>query len=50
MTKHELEERVADLEQENDDLHSRLDAVMDIVRREVDGDQGHNEGGEEDDD
>lgn len=51
MTKQELEERVAELETENEDLHSRLDSVMEIAAPgETDADAGDDEDDGEDDD
>lgn len=50
MSKTELEERIAELEAENEDLQSRLDAVMDIVQPEEDDDNGDDEEGEDCDD
>ena len=36
MTKEQLEERIAELEEENEDLQSRLDSIMDIATPEED--------------
>lgn len=35
MTKSQLEERVAELEEQNEDLQSRLDSIIDIVQPEA---------------
>jgi hypothetical protein len=39
MTREELEERITDLEEENQELQDRLDSIMDIARPEEDEDE-----------
>lgn len=49
MTKQELEERISELETENEDLHSRLDSVMEIAAPgEPDGEQDEEDGDDHD--
>lgn len=36
MTKQQMEQRIAELEEENEDLQSRLDSIMDIATPEED--------------
>jgi hypothetical protein len=44
MNKQEMEERIAELEESNEDLQSRLDSIIDIVQP---GDEAADEDGEE---
>ena len=48
MTKSQLEERIAELEEENEDLQSRLDSVVDIVQPKAGG--GADDADEDDED
>ena len=53
MTKSQMEERIAELEEENEDLQSRLDSIVDIVQpeaAEADGDEEDEEEEDWDDD
>jgi hypothetical protein len=46
-TKAELEERVAELESENEDLRDRLESISEIVNDEGDEDDDDEDGSEE---
>ena len=51
MTQSQMKLRIAELEEQNEDLQNRLDSVMDIIQPEIEGcDDDDDDDDEEDDD
>ena len=50
MTKQQLEDRIAELEEEVEDLQQRLDSIMDIATPEENSCQADDEEGDDEDD
>ncbi len=49
MTKQQLEARIAELEEENEDLQNRLDSIMDIATPEEEDSCGADDGDDDED-